>query len=1062
MTDCSMLQELVLSAGHVVDLPASDYVSTISGEQGRSSHKKDSSTTDAPERPSGGEDETSLMWKVQVSDLQAAFLSTSRLGTAQFVADDCTVSQSRMHSSVRIEANASNAALYIMRHDVDLDNPICWLQKGPAGYTIPNLDQMVNPVRMVLQPFQLNFCSHTALARNEAAHAPGAPVEYLQMNLDMKSLHAQTSSYEYDVLVDVISGLLISPLPEPEVMRRHVPVSPVDTDESLAELKAAVKPARQAMRSRQHALATLTTYAPSADLPLLPQPPHGSFAIPVHPSMPDLFTSTPSTDTSSRNHSPVKTARPVPHAAAVPSLLPSLTHAGTLHPRASTAASDAATGINPLLCPLRASVVTMTTGRVPATGAQRDSPADSATTVVDADTTPAPAVDGPWLRASPATSPGGIGGASGSPGTGTGTDSVRSVTDCCTSLRVAGVQSATTSPEPGAAPQQPLHRKAISMGAVALAGIAGAGLHRSFAVDSLNQSCRDGGGGRQHESLEAEASAAPSSGQLPLRGASPLKTGHRLRSQLEAGGAALASFRVRSMPRGSLHRGSMPSVSTTETATLAEEDECELEAKHRLLQMSLQFNQVKDYLSKGDAEVFTKCIIPFLKVDKHLEAGEIEAASLAPLLESCLANWLENQTTTQEMVLDSLEDAIDKERVVLEEALIRRRRAEDLSHSVHLRIAIGSLAWVLSKPDGQPMMSVDATGIQFSRTHHKDRTGFCKTEVKDLTVKDQSMSLAISKQLPKGVMLTKHKDPAWRKEGFLLVNVIRGRPTAEEVVYNHIDIKLHPITLQLDAAALAALTAFFKVRGASAGADRDGRRLDRAMGISAIARAEKWHRRHQARTESLDDVPASASAPGPLGISAAYSLVSTPSCSTVTTTGSHTASLSSHAGPFPASSAAASCGGAYPEATAPLPLPAAGGAMEREARPNAAAAARVVVEPRAHHYKTVVFAPTTVCVSLRVDNMKFARCSDKVIRVPDYRYEDMHGARPAALLSRCAPVAISAGQATATSGWGHPHAVDHHAVANASHAAHDHGDPRPVANLSLPHACNLQWSRIDW
>lgn len=58
---------------------------------------------------------------------------------------------------------------------------------------------------------------------------------------------------------------------------------------------------------------------------------------------------------------------------------------------------------------------------------------------------------------------------------------------------------------------------------------------------------------------------------------------------------------------------------------------------------------------------------------------------------------------------------------MLEEALIRRRRAEDLSHSVHLRVAIGSLAWVLNKPDGQPLISVDATGIQFSRTHHKDR-----------------------------------------------------------------------------------------------------------------------------------------------------------------------------------------------------------------------------------------------------------------------------------------------------------------------------------------------------
>lgn len=74
----------------------------------------------------------------------------------------------------------------------------------------------------------------------------------------------------------------------------------------------------------------------------------------------------------------------------------------------------------------------------------------------------------------------------------------------------------------------------------------------------------------------------------------------------------------------------------------------------------MQFNHIKDYLNKGDTEVFTKSIMPFLKVDKHLEAGEIEAESLAQLLHSCVSNWQENHTTTQEMVLDSLEDAIDK------------------------------------------------------------------------------------------------------------------------------------------------------------------------------------------------------------------------------------------------------------------------------------------------------------------------------------------------------------------------------------------------------------------
>lgn len=154
--------------------------------------------------------------------------------------------------------------------------------------------------------------------------------------------------------------------------------------------------------------------------------------------------------------------------------------------------------------------------------------------------------------------------------------------------------------------------------------------------------------------------------------------------------------------------------------------------------------------------------------------------------------------------------------------------------------------------------------------------------------------------------------------------------------------------------------------------------------------------------DPADEAAVAASGHAPLRLSAAHSLLSTPSTSTVVTTSSH--------GPWPPSHSEQLCGGASSvsaEPAAPLrpTLPSAvDGSTVRHARPYVATAARVTVEPRAHHYKTVVFAPTTLCVSLRVDNMKFARCSDKVIRVPDYRYEDMHGARPAALLSRCAPL----------------------------------------------------------
>lgn len=54
------------------------------------------------------------------------------------------------------------------------------------------------------------------------------------------------------------------------------------------------------------------------------------------------------------------------------------------------------------------------------------------------------------------------------------------------------------------------------------------------------------------------------------------------------GAAALASFRVRSLSRSVVYRQSVASVQASEASLLAEEDKCELEAKHRQLQMNLQ------------------------------------------------------------------------------------------------------------------------------------------------------------------------------------------------------------------------------------------------------------------------------------------------------------------------------------------------------------------------------------------------------------------------------------------------------------------------------------------
>jgi hypothetical protein len=73
----------------------------------------------------------------------------------------------------------------------------------------------------------------------------------------MKALHAQTSSYEYDVFVDVLSSLVLSPMPQVQTMSRHARPSPVAQDPSLENLQAAIPPTLHEMWAQQHLLADL-------------------------------------------------------------------------------------------------------------------------------------------------------------------------------------------------------------------------------------------------------------------------------------------------------------------------------------------------------------------------------------------------------------------------------------------------------------------------------------------------------------------------------------------------------------------------------------------------------------------------------------------------------------------------------------------------------------------------------------------------------------------------------------------------------------------------------------
>ena len=68
----------------------------------------------------------------------------------------------------------------------------------------------------------------------------------------------------------------------------------------------------------------------------------------------------------------------------------------------------------------------------------------------------------------------------------------------------------------------------------------------------------------------------------------------------------------------------------------------------------------------------------------------------------------------------------------------------------------------------------------------------------------------------------------------------------------------------------------------------------------------------------------------------------------------------------------------------------------------AAGAARVVIEPRAHRYESVVFASTSVSLSLALEGVVRARCRDKLLLAPERRYAGLAGMKPSALVSRCA------------------------------------------------------------
>jgi hypothetical protein len=121
------VQQLVARAGQVVDVASTEYASMASGEQPRSSERRTgsrrkgaggSSSNETADKDKAEDEESSLIWKVEVVGLQLALLSAARLGTAQFVSERCTLCNSALAGAVKLEVRSAASGLI----DLD-DNP---------------------------------------------------------------------------------------------------------------------------------------------------------------------------------------------------------------------------------------------------------------------------------------------------------------------------------------------------------------------------------------------------------------------------------------------------------------------------------------------------------------------------------------------------------------------------------------------------------------------------------------------------------------------------------------------------------------------------------------------------------------------------------------------------------------------------------------------------------------------------------------------------------------------------------------------------------------------------
>lgn len=99
------LHALTANAGQIVELASTEHASAVSGEGARASERHSSrrrattcSGSNGGQVATGADDaeDAALAWRVQVSSFQVAVLSAARSGTAQFVADRCSLSRTTL------------------------------------------------------------------------------------------------------------------------------------------------------------------------------------------------------------------------------------------------------------------------------------------------------------------------------------------------------------------------------------------------------------------------------------------------------------------------------------------------------------------------------------------------------------------------------------------------------------------------------------------------------------------------------------------------------------------------------------------------------------------------------------------------------------------------------------------------------------------------------------------------------------------------------------------------------------------------------------------------------